>query len=168
MIIQKSTLADIPAIFKLYDLATAHQKTVTNKGWKGFKISQVTKEIEEDRHFIILEGGTIACTFLITFNDEIIWKEASNDTAVYLHRIATNPLFRGNSYVRKIVDWAKEYAQENNKQFIRLDTHSGNDKIKAYYESCGFTYKGISHIEWTEELPEHYKEGSFSLFEIEL
>jgi ribosomal protein S18 acetylase RimI-like enzyme len=168
MEIRHSTLNDINGIFAIYDEATAYQKTVTRKTWRGFKREQVEKEINEGRHFVIWEGEEMACTFLITFDDEIIWKEAGNDPAIYLHRIATDPRFRGGSYVKKIVDWAKTYSAEHNKQFIRLDTHSGNEKINAYYISCGFTYKGINHIEWTDELPEHYKEGSFSLFEIVL
>lgn len=168
MQIFKTTPQDIDAIFAIYDQATAYQKTVNNKSWRGFERALIEHEIAEDRHFIIKEDDVIACTFVITFNDEIIWKEASKDAAIYLHRIATNPKFRGQGYVTKIVTWAKAYAAANNKKFIRLDTHSGNDRINKHYMSCGFTYKGISTIEWTAELPEHYKEGSFSLFEIAL
>jgi len=78
------------------------------------------------------------------------------------------PTFLEGSLTPKIIDRTKEYAKENGKDYIRLDTHSGNERINKYYTSCGFTYKGISTIEWTNELPEHYKEGSFSLFEIKL
>jgi len=168
MEIRNSTVNDIEAIFSVYEQASAYKLQVGNKGWKGFKLSQVQKEINENRHFVILEGKEIACTFLLTFNDDIIWKESKNDSSIYIHRIATNPLYRGNSYVTKIVAWAKKYAAANNKKYIRLDTHSGNDKINNYYISCGFTSKGISEIDWTPDLPEHYKEGSFSLFEIAL
>jgi len=168
MEISKTTLQDIDAVFGIYEQATSYQKTVNNKSWRGFERALIEKEIEENRHFIIKEEDEIACTFVITFNDLIIWKEASKDPAIYLHRIATNPKFRGQSYVKKIVAWAKNYAKENAKSNIRLDTHSGNERINKYYTSCGFDYKGISTIEWTNELPEHYKEGSFSLFEIEV
>lgn len=164
----KTTNQDIDAVFDIYNQATSYQKTVNNKSWKGFERALIETEIAEGRHFIIKEGNEIACTFVITFNDEIIWKEESKDSAIYLHRIAANPKFRGQSYVKKIVDWAKTYAKEKNKDYIRLDTHSGNERINKYYTSCGFTYKGISTIEWTNQLPEHYKEGSFSLFEIKL
>jgi ribosomal protein S18 acetylase RimI-like enzyme len=166
MIIRNSQRNDIDGIFNLYTQATAYQKTVNNKYWRGFEKSRVISEIDEGRHFIIQEQGEIACTFLITFCDPVIWQSAGNDPAIYLHRIATNPTYRGNSYVKKIVEWAKQYALENGKKFIRLDTHSGNPKINAYYESCGFTFVRVSKVEWNEELPEHYKEGSFSLFEI--
>ncbi|RRJ93802.1 GNAT family N-acetyltransferase [Flavobacterium macacae] len=168
MTILKSKTEDIDAIFKLYDQATAYQKTVTKKSWKGFERALIENEIEENRHFIIKEDDKVACTFVLTFDDAVIWKEANLEPSVYIHRIATNPDFRGRNYVKKIVDWTVNYAQENNKLYVRLDTHSGNERINAYYESCGFTYKGISEIEWTSDLPEHYKEGSFSLFEIKI
>jgi ribosomal protein S18 acetylase RimI-like enzyme len=164
----KTTTQDIDAVFDIYNEATSYQKTVNNKSWRGFERALIEKEIAENRHFIIKEGNEAACTFVLTFNDLIIWKEASKDPAVYLHRIATNPKFRGQSYVKKIIEWVKQYAKENGKEYIRLDTHSGNERINKYYTSCGFEYKGISTIEWTNELPEHYKEGSFSLFEIKL
>lgn len=166
MEIRNSTANDITDIFNIYEQASAYKLQVGNKGWKGFEVAQVQKEIDEDRHFVILEENVLACTFVLTFKDDIIWKESANDSSIYIHRIATNPLFRGNSYVKKIVSWAKEYARNIDKKYIRLDTHSGNDKINNYYMSCGFTYKGISQINWTPALPEHYKEGSFSLFEI--
>lgn len=168
MEIRNSQRKDLDAIFDLYTQATAYQKTLNNKCWRGFEKSRVISEIDEGRHFIIQEKGEMACTFLITFSDPVIWQSAGNDPAIYLHRIATSPTYRGNSYVKKIVEWAKLYALKNHKKFIRLDTHSGNHKINAYYESCGFTFVGVSEIVWNEELPEHYKEGSFSLFEIQL
>lgn len=168
MNIRNSTTSDIAAIFQVYEQASAYKLQVGNKGWKGFELSQIQKEIGENRHYVILEGEAIACTFLLTFNDDVLWKEAANDSSIYIHRIATKPLFRGNSYVTKIVLWAKEYAATTNKKYIRLDTHSGNEKINNYYSNCGFTFKGVTMVEWTAELPEHYKEGSFSLFEIAL
>lgn len=168
MTILNSKTEDIDSIFKIYDEATAHQKKVAKKSWRGFERELIENEIAENRHFVIKEENVVACTFVITFDDAIIWKEANLKPSVYIHRIATNPDFRGQNYVKKIVDWAVNYAKENNKLYVRLDTHSGNERINAYYESCGFTYKGISEIEWTSDLPEHYKEGSFSLFEIKI
>lgn len=168
MKIIKSSKENIEAIFKIYEEATSYQKTVAKKTWRGFERTLIEKEIEENRHFVIKEEDEIASTFVITFNDEIIWKEASLQPSVYIHRIATNPNFRGKGYVKKIVEWTINYAKENDKLYVRLDTHSGNERINEYYVSCGFTYKGISEIEWTSDLPEHYKEGSFSLFEIKI
>lgn len=168
MKITNSTIEDIDEIFKIYDTATAYQKTVNNKSWSGFERTLVEKEIIENRHFKIMEGDDMACTFVITFSDTIIWKNSDEDKAIYLHRIATHPNFRGRSYMKKIVEWSKAYAKENEFSFIRMDTHSGNEKLNTHYINSGFTYKGIGSIEWTSDLPEHYKEGPFSLFEMKL
>lgn len=168
MTILNSSFVDIDEIFKIYDEAMAHQKKVTTRGWKGFERSLIEKEINENRHYIIKEGNVIACTFVITLDDPVIWKEKNDDAAIYLHRIAVRPAYKGNSYVKKIIEWAKGYAKENHLNYIRLDTHSGNDKINQYYIDCGFTYLGETEIEWTTDLPLHYKEGPFSIFEIRL
>lgn len=164
--IQQSTNNDIDAIFKIYDDAIAYQKTVTNKSWLGFERTLVEKEINEKRHFKIMEGHEITCTFLIAYNNPVIWEDLGADNAVYLHRIATKSGFRGRSYTNKIVDWARNLAKDNHKSFVRLDTHSGNERINGYYESCGFRYKGVRSIEWNKELPAHYKDGPFSIFEL--
>lgn len=168
MDIIKSHLKDIDAIFELYDAATAFQAQVGTNTWKGFKREMIEKEISEKRHFIIQDENQISATFVLTFSDPLIWKEANKDPSVYIHRIATHPNFRGRSYVKKIVEWVIQYAKENKLQFVRLDTTSGNELLNQYYMNCGFTYKGVSEIEWTSDLPEHYKAGSFALFEIKL
>lgn len=168
MKIIKSQTTDIDAIFELYEHATAFQQKVGTNTWKGFERKMVEQEIAEGRHFIIQDEGQISATFVLTYSDPIIWKEADSDPSVYIHRIATHPDFRGRNYVQKIVDWVIEFGKEKDLQFVRLDTTSGNEPLNQYYIKCGFTYKGISQIEWTADLPEHYKEGSFALFEIQI
>lgn len=168
MKIQQSTLEDIDAIFERYEDATIYQKQVGVKSWKGFDRASVEKEIIENRHFKIMEGDVLACTFLIAFNNPVIWQDNGEDKAIYIHRIATNPNYRGRSYVKQIVAWALSFGKENKLSFIRLDTHSGNERINQYYEKCGFIFKGIRAIQWTDDLPIHYKDGPFSLFEIQL
>ncbi|TYB71489.1 GNAT family N-acetyltransferase [Bizionia saleffrena] len=168
MTIQNTCSGDIDAIFHLYDEATKYQKQHQNNSWNGFDRAQIEAEIKNERHFVIKEDDTVVCTFLIAFDNPIIWKDANKDPALYLHRIATHPDYRGRGYVTAIVDWSKTLAVKLNKSFIRLDTHAKNDKINAYYSSCGFTNKGISFLDQTPNLPEHYKAGEFTLFEMEV
>lgn len=159
---------DIDALFEIYDAATLYQREVGKRNWNGFERPMVAKEISEGRQWKIVEDDQIACVFVLTYNDPLIWKEADADPAVYIHRIATRPEFRGRSYVKHIVGWVRTHALENNLKFIRMDTANGNDRINNYYFSCGFTDKGDTEIAWTPDLPEHYKHGTFRLFEIKL
>lgn len=168
MQITLSNTEDIPQIFKLYDEAIAYQKLIKGNVWKGFEVSLIEHEIAEKRHYIIKDGEDIACTFVLSFDDELIWKEANKDKAVYIHRVAVNPKFRGKGYITIIINWLKSKAKELGIDYIRLDTESGNDKIKNYYLSCGLIFKGSTQIDWEEGMPAHYKNATLILFEIKL
>ncbi|MEO6001468.1 MAG: GNAT family N-acetyltransferase [Chitinophagaceae bacterium] len=168
MIIVNSTINDINTIFELYEAGTTYQKSVSNKHWKGFERALVEKEIEENRQWKIIIDDQIACVFATAYNDPFIWLGKDKDPSIYIHRIVTNPLFRGNGFTKHIVEWAKQFAKENGEKFIRLDTGSGNDKLNNYYVSCGFKYLGIKEYPDTDNLPKHYIGGSSSLFEIAL
>ena len=78
--------------------------------------------------------------------DKEIWEEKEKGDAIYIHRIATNPALRGNRYIDKIVEWAKEYAIQNGKRFVRLDTLGNNAKLIEHYTSAGFKFLGIFEL----------------------
>jgi ribosomal protein S18 acetylase RimI-like enzyme len=70
-------------------------------------------------------------------------EERDQDAAIYIHRIATNPDFRGHNFVGILVEWAKEYARSIEKDFVRLDT-LGNIKLIEHYTNAGFDFLGYS------------------------
>src|SRR5687768_8759892 len=129
MTIANCTLLDTEEIFRLYRLATEYQKTKNSVLWPEFEKEMVLQEIEEKRQWKIIVDDAIACVFATSFNDPLIWEEKDKDPSVYIHRIATNPEHRGNNFVVTIVDWAKAYAKENKKNFIRLDTVGENRRL---------------------------------------
>ncbi len=167
MQILNSTLADIDTIFDLYEQAIAYQKTVFHRQWIRFERSLVEAEIQEQRQWKIVKNGEIACIFVLTFNDELIWKEKAAQPAIYIHRIVTHPKFRGGFYVKDIINWAKVYCKTHQKDFIRLDTWGDNQKLMDYYSKCGFHFLEIISLNASNVvgLPVHYK-GTLALFEI--
>jgi ribosomal protein S18 acetylase RimI-like enzyme len=167
MQIVNSTLADYNRIFELYDLAIEFQKTVFNKQWQGFEPSLVEREIVENRQWKIVIDGEIACIFAITFDDFSIWKEKDQNDAIYIHRIVTNPKFRGANFVQHIVVWAKAYVYSIGKKYVRMDTWGDNEKLIAYYQKCGFQFLGVITPDATN-LPKHYQAITLSLFEISI
>ncbi len=167
MKIHNSTSEDLTEIFHLYDLATEYQKTVFPENtWPAFERSLVETEIQEARQFKIVIGGQIACVWAIAHSDPQIWEDRNKDPSIYIHRIATNPDFRGQHFVSKIVAWAMAYASLRQKKFIRMDTCGNNLKLIKYYISCGFVFLGIVQLKNTNELPSHYQDADVCLFEI--
>jgi hypothetical protein len=169
MEIKNCTREDIDEIFRFYKIAsdyqTAKKKVVV---WPDFKRTLVETEIAENRQWKMLIDKGIACLWAITFSDEQIWEEKNKDSAIYIHRIATNPNSRGNNFVAKIVDWAKEYAKSVDMRFVRLDTLGNNVKLIEHYKNAGFEFLGMFDLKNTDALPEHYHNMPACLFEIDL
>jgi ribosomal protein S18 acetylase RimI-like enzyme len=166
MEIVNSRPEDMAAIFELYDAAIAHQKAVSHLHWLPFDPLLVEAEIAEGRQWKIIVDGRIACIFLIAYSDPAIWGERDADPAVYIHRIVTNPLFRGRKFVAHIVEWAKGHARAHGKKFIRLDTWSDNLRLKELYLACGFEFLGVVVPADPAALPSHYSGISLGLYEI--
>lgn len=162
-----SAPADIDEIFRLYQSASAYQASIGSiVVWPEFERGLVEQEVREDRQWKILIDNQLACVWAITFDDPQIWGARNADPALYIHRIATNPAFRGRGLVAAIVEWAKTYARQQGKRFVRLDTIGENLGLIAHYTACGFNYLGLAKLTDTAGLPAHYHHAIVSLFEL--
>lgn len=163
-----STTADIDEIFRLYRLAAAYQAATAGATvvWPDFERELVARELAEGRQWKLVVDNTIACVWAITFDDPQIWGARNADPALYIHRIATNPDFRGQGFVATIVQWAQAYARQHQKKYVRLDTIGENHGLIAHYTACGFTYLGLTALTDTAGLPAHYHNATVSLFEL--
>ena len=168
MEILNSRIEDIEDIFALYDAAVEYQKSKFDKHWLPFDRQMVEKEIAENRQWKIIVGDEIACIFVTADSDPLIWGERINEPAVYIHRIVTNPQFRGHNFVVKIVEWARLFGKEKGKKFIRMDTWGDNQKLIDYYVKCGFKFLGVITPTEIEKLPKHYEGITLGLFELEI
>jgi len=169
MEIRNSTLKDIDDIFTLYKIATDFQKIKFPKNqWPEFDRELITDEVNDKRQWKMIIDNKIACVWAITFNDPQIWEERDLDPSIYIHRIATNPDFRGQNFVSEIVKWARDYATYKNKLFIRMDTCGNNKKLISHYGNSGFNFLGLTNLKNTEGLPSHYENAIVCLFEIRL
>ncbi len=169
MEIQNSTSADIDEIFRLYAIASEYQREKKKVVvWPNFERTLVETEIAENRQFKMMINDEVACLWAITFEDEQIWEERNTDNAIYIHRIATNPKYRGNNFVAKIVTWAIEYAKRKGSDYVRLDTLGNNVRLIAHYTNAGFEFLGMFNLKNTDALPAHYQTAPACLFQIDL
>jgi ribosomal protein S18 acetylase RimI-like enzyme len=162
----QSTPEDLSFIFHLYDAAIEHQKAVSNQHWLPFDQALVEREIAEGRQWKIVIDGQIACVFMVAYNDAAIWGAADEEPSVYLHRIVTNPDFRGQNFVQHIVNWAQAHGSLLGKRYLRLDTWADNPRLHALYIRCGFTYLGARAPHDTSALPMHYSAIVLGYFEM--
>ena len=167
MEILNSTPRDTETIFELYKLATEYQRANGYNEWKEFAPELIAAEISEKRHWKIVIDNSIACIFSVFYNDPLLWGELDNEYSIYIHRIATNPLFKGKGMTHLIIDWAKTHAGETGRKFIRMDTWADNKNLTEYYIKCGFNIVGYRQLDKEAKgLPMHYSTLSLVLFEI--
>ncbi len=167
MEIKNCSLTDADKILALYDAAVQLQAQKNVVVWPRFEKSFVEKEIQEGRQWKLTIDNEIACNWAITFEDKEIWEEKDKNNSIFIHRIATNPAFRGNRFVDAIAGWAKAYALSKGKQYVRLDTLGNNTRLIEHYTSAGFNFLGIFRLTNTQSLPAHYQiEPNCCLFEM--
>jgi GNAT superfamily N-acetyltransferase len=166
MQILNSTLDDCDAILALYDVAIALQKAHSHLHWLPFDVRMVRGEIAESRQWKIVIDGRIACVFLTAYSDPAIWLERNADPAIYVHRIVTDPAFRGRNFAAEITKWARQRGKEWGKKFVRLDTWDENPRLKELYTRCGFQFVGVVTPTALDSLPSHYKGVALALFEM--
>lgn len=167
MTVQNSDCSDIDFTLELFNAAVAYQRKKGYNLWPQFSRELIEREVAEKRHWKITEGNDIACVFSVQYDDPVIWGEKDKD-AVYLHRIAVNPLFKGKKLMELIRSWATAHAKQLNKKYLRMDTWGDNVILRKYYIACGFNYIGQQQLTNTKGLPAHYGGDLLSLFEIEI
>lgn len=165
--IKNSTLEDFDSIFRLYRIASDYQRSKEiDNIWPEFDPESIRKEIEEQRQFKLLIDNKIACIWALTYNDPEIWGAKDADPSVYIHRIATDPDYRGNNFVAKIVAWAQPFAAFKNRKFVRLDTCGHNEGLIKHYTANGFDFLGVKKLPKIDALPTHYHNAIVCYFEM--
>lgn len=166
--IKNSDLNDVENILEFYREAIAYQKKKNGIPWQITERSSIEKEVKENRQYKLLVGNEIACIWVVAFNDHEIWGDKDSEPSVYLHRIATNPKFRGRNLVSEVITWAKGFALKNHKRYLRLDTAGINPGLITKYVQNGFKFIDTTEIGVSDSLPAHYHNAQICLFEMNL
>lgn len=84
-----------------------------------------------------LSGEPIA-TLTIQWEDAPFWGHRPAD-AGYIHRLAVRRVVAGNGVGRELLKWAEGVIEAEGRPFARLDCSGKNQKLRAYYQSAGYT-----------------------------
>lgn len=109
--------------------------------WKQWP-PKITSAIEQRRTYILLDGDKIAGTVSIDQEgDADFWNpEELAQPCLYLHKLATRPSYAGQELGQLMLDWARDYAYQNNLPIVRIDCWRSNPKLHQYYRKRGWQY----------------------------
>jgi GNAT superfamily N-acetyltransferase len=126
---------------RLLDMAATIPAGQGIEQWpEAFNIKSVERNIENGGVYVFYnEQGNPIGTVDLRDNDEAVWGE-DGISAVYAHRLAIDPAYSGRGVGQQIINWVVNKAQSEERDFIRLDCVSHNQKLRTYYESKGFVH----------------------------
>ena len=159
--IRKGLSTDIDRILEITKACAKH---MINKGiyqWNEHYPNKLAFENDVNRnelYVLEIEKIIVGCIVISTFRDEeyipVKWL-TPNKNNIYIHRLAIHPKHQGNRNAQKLMDFAEQFAIENNYTSIRLDTFSQNKRNQLFYELRG--YKKLEDIYFPKqsEFPFH-------------
>ena len=147
--IRKATLLDLNSILKI---TTACAEHMNNQGIFQWNEHYPNKQAFEndikcsDLYVFEHEDVCVGCMAITTVKyaeyKPIKW--LTEDTNIYIHRLAVHPTFQGKGIAQQLMAFAENYAKTEGYHSVRLDTFSKNKRNQKFYEIRG--YKRLGNI----------------------
>ena len=157
--IRKATKEDIDSILYMTQQCAVHMMDRGIFQWNETYPNRMAFENDIEREELyVLETDTtiVGCIVVSTIKDDeyvpIKWL-TSNDSAVYIHRLAIQPIHQGKGYAQMLMDFAENLALKNNFNSVRLDTFSQNKRNQTFYELRGYQRLGDIYFPKQSEHP---------------
>lgn len=148
--IRSGKTADIDVIIKITKSCANHMIDKGIYQWNENypDKSAFEKDIGRDELFVLeIDKLIVGCITISTLIDDeyipIKWLSL-NKKNIYIHRLAIHPNYQQKGYAQQLMDFAEQYAIDNNYTSIRLDTFSQNKRNQLFYELRG--YKKLEEI----------------------
>ena len=120
--------------------ASAARAAVATFTW-GSEFPDVRRDLPHGLVHLARAGGRPAGAFVLRWSDENVWGP-DDGAAGYLHRLATHPDFAGQGLGARGIAAAGVLTRARGRAWLRLDCDQANQRLRAYYESLGFSHAG--------------------------
>ena len=122
-------------------------------------VTAFENDIKRNELYVLeVEGEVKGSIVISTLMDEeyipIKW-HTDNKNNIYVHRLAIHPDFQGKGNAQQLMDFAEQFANQNNYSSIRLDTFSQNKRNQKFYELRGYKRLGEIYFPKQSEYPFH-------------
>lgn len=101
----------------------------------------IASSLERGETYLSCINNEVVGTTTLQESDPLIWGDVP-DEAFYVHRLAIRRTYAGRGLGLQLLCWAEEAARAVGKRYLRLDCWAGNDALRRYYESAGFSDRG--------------------------
>ena len=122
-------------------------------------------DITRNELYVLILDEKIVGTLVITpiIDEEYIpikWLTPSKNN-LYVHRLSIHPNYQGKGLAQQLMDFAENFAIENDYSSIRLDTFSKNPRNQKFYELRDYIKTGTVFFPNQSEAPFYCYEKVF-------
>lgn len=148
--IKKAVSKDVAEIYALTKSCAKHLIENGIFQWnEQYPSSEVlNKDIELQQLYKLEIDNRIVGIIVLTEIEDVEYKNVEwlteNGNNLYIHRLAVHPNFQGKGYAKQLMDFAENYATENDFNSVRLDTFSQNSRNIKFYKNRN--YKQLESI----------------------
>ena len=79
-------------------------------------------------------------------SDVEYWPDHDDGSALYLHKLAVEPAWRGKGFARFVVEQSKGQARILKRRFLRLDYRRDREKLGVLYRGLGFVPHSVVEV----------------------
>jgi GNAT superfamily N-acetyltransferase len=134
-----ATPDDASAVRQILERASAWLRTRGIEQWpERFSLDWIGPALARGETWLANCDARTAGTLTISLADPA-WPEDTDD-ACYVHRLAVERHAAGLGSA--LLNWAGEHAAALERRFLRLDCVASNERLRHYYESAGFAWRG--------------------------
>jgi protein-tyrosine phosphatase len=95
--------------------------------------------------YVAIKEGTLVGTIALQWEDATYWGERTPDSG-YVHRLCTDAEIARPGLGVELLSWAASTSSQRDREWIRLDTPATNARLRSYYESLGFSFRGETEV----------------------
>ncbi|MDQ0685512.1 protein-tyrosine phosphatase [Streptomyces achromogenes] len=140
---RRAAPADAPALVRLRDTAALWQLARGIRQWlPGEKTeAHFLDRMREGEVWLAHTGAALTGGYELWWDDPAAWGPRPPE-AGYIHRLMTTPHTAPPGAGRRLLAHAESRVTAAGRPYARLDCLSANPRLRAYYESAGYTVVG--------------------------
>jgi GNAT superfamily N-acetyltransferase len=143
--IETATAEDVDKILSLIVDLSAWLETIGILQWSNsYPRHLIEDDIKARRVFVVRDKDEIAATVTLSEKMDSYWTDFPA-SAIYLHRLAVRRTDSGKCLGSRLIHWSENKVKTDGISFLRLDCHESNLRLREYYSTLGFRFRGVRH-----------------------
>lgn len=139
-------LEDIQQIMFIIRSTISEMRTYNNIQWDEAypQENDFINDIQEGTLYVSERAGQLVAVMCVNNvePEEYQGLNWSSDKALVIHRMAVDSKHRRKGIGLEMMKFAEELAHQKNTDYLKIDTNSLNEKMKALFMRCGYSLIG--------------------------